>query len=186
MVSNLNDLDKRLRFFGINGRTKRAINSFLPVMLPQMDAIASRFYGYLLNFPEAQAVLKSHNNNKKLQDRQVKHWIKLFSCRFDDEFYKYSLNIGKIHYVHKVSPYLYIGGYAHIQADLAQIASTHYADPDMRAAVLAAIARLIALDMDLALSAYTREHWLQGRPTAARPKVEARQQPAAETTVFVC
>ena len=102
MVSNLNDLDKRLRFFGINTKTKRAINSFLPVMLPKMDGIAERFYGYTLNFPEAQTILAPHYRTKKLQERQVNHWIKLFSCHFDEEFYKYSLNIGKIHYINKV------------------------------------------------------------------------------------
>lgn len=186
MVSNLNDLDKRLRYFGINGKTKSAINGFLPVMLPKMNAIAERFYGYTLNFPEAQTILAPHYANKNLQQRQVKHWVKLFSCRFDEEFYMYSLNIGKIHYINKVYPYLYIGGYSYIQCELVQLASNQYSDPEMRTSVLTAISRLIALDMDLALTAYTREHWLQIGAEIGSPKATSKRAGEAANTVFVC
>lgn len=160
-MSGQSDLEKRLKFFGIDSNTKRAINNFLPVLLPEMESIADRFYGYTLNFPDAQAILSPFYSNNTLRDRQVKHWTKLFSCRFNKKFYEYSINIGKIHYNNKVYPYLYIGSYNFIQCEIMHLASNYYLESSRRNSVLTAINQLISLDMDLALSAYTREHWLR-------------------------
>lgn len=164
-MSEQSVLEKRLKFFGIDNNTKRTINDFLPILLPEMGSITDRFYGYTLNFPDAQTILAPFYGNNTLRDRQVKHWTKLFSCRFDKKFYDYSINIGKIHYTYKVFPYLYIGSYNFIQCEIMNLASFYYSEPDRRNSVLAAINRLIALDMDIALSAYTREHWLRSERT---------------------
>ena len=181
-MSDQSDLQKRLRFFGIDTETKRVVSDFLPILLPRMEAITDRFYGYTLNFPDAKSILAPFYANNTLRDRQVKHWIKLFSCRFDKEYYEYSLNFGKIHYKYKIIPYLYIGSYSFIQCELMNLVSIHYSDTDSRSATLAAINRLIALDMDLALSAYTREHWLSNDRQAS-PEYLTQ---SGTDTVFVC
>ncbi len=180
-------MEKRLRFFGINSKTKRAINGFLPVVLPKIDSIADRWYGYTLNFPEARRILAPHYSNNILKEKQIKHWVKLFSLRFDQEFLSYSLKIGKIHYINKVSPYLYIGGYNFIQCELMELIMAHYKEAEERSAALNGLNQLIAFDMDLALSAYTREHWLHdSEKTDAKDSKSTAEKTLESNTVLVC
>lgn len=163
------DLNKRLRFFGINKTTKREIGGFMPVLLPKIDGLADKFYGYTRNFSEARHILAPHYENNRLKDKQIKHWIRLFLCKFDEEYLAYGLKIGRIHFKHKVNPYLYIGSYNYIQCEFIELASKHYSDAKIQRGVLTAINRLIALDMDIALSAYTREYWLHNKVPIKKP-----------------
>ncbi len=167
-MGNLKDLEKRMRFFGINTDTKRTIGEFYPLMLRKIDSFADNFYAHTLNFPEAKRILQKYYDDSSLKDRQVKHWIRLFSCKFDQEYLNYAMKIGQIHYQNKVSPYLYIGGYNFLQCELLALASENYPKAETRNRLLMAITRLIALDTDIAMSAYTRALWTHGGAAAKK------------------
>ncbi|MDA0664309.1 MAG: protoglobin domain-containing protein, partial [Proteobacteria bacterium] len=96
-----------------------------------------------------------------LKYNQKKHWLALFSCRFDKKYVASTMHIGQIHFHHNVAPYLYIAGYNYFHCALIKIIAKQEALSDDLPTVLPAIAKVISLDMDLSLSVYTREYWRQ-------------------------
>lgn len=64
-----------------------------------------------------------------------------------------------MHYKFGVAPYLYITGYNFFQCELIKLISEDRAEDVDLSSVLTSVIKVINLDMDLALSAYTREYW---------------------------
>lgn len=130
-----------------------------PIFHSSLDDIIRGFYYHILSFPEGRKILSDPDVIARLPERQKSHWITLFSCKFDDIYAKNAINIGKVHFKNKVSPYVYISGYNYFQCELIKAVSAECRGDADLAAMLMSIAKVISLDMDLALSAYTREYW---------------------------
>lgn len=76
------------------------------------------------------------------------------------------MKVGQIHYDNKIPPYLYMAGYNFVHCEIITLASQKYGNSSDLPNILSSITRLVTLDMDLSMSAYTREHW-RGAPAAA-------------------
>jgi hemoglobin-like flavoprotein len=148
--------------FGIDGDTKHNIRLFEPLLHVKLEGIIERFYAHLISFPEARKILERQKIKDHLQPAQEKHWMRLFSCDFDEEYVSSAVRVGRRHYESKVAPYLYIGGYNFFHCELIRTASEHYGRSSDLPNILTAITRVVSLDMDLALFAYTREYWRRG------------------------
>lgn len=153
------DIKNRLELLGIDEDTKHNIKQFYPVFSRSIDDIILKFYSHIVSFPEAQTIFKDFDIKGRLRSLQSAHWLRLFSCEFDDEYVNNALKIGQIHYTNRVAPYLYMAGYNMFHCEVIRVASEEYHDTIYLPHVLTAVTRVITLDMDLSLSAYTREHW---------------------------
>jgi hypothetical protein len=160
-MPNLIDLEKRLRLLGITNDTKHNIGVFYPHFLNAIDDIAGQFYAHLLSFPEGKSLLADQDIKNSLKPRQQAHWIELFACQFNERYVTNALRVGQIHYKRKIAPYLYMAGYNFFHCQIISVASQHFGTALELPNLLASITRVVTLDMDLALSAYTREHWRQ-------------------------
>lgn len=169
-ASSATDLTKRLALFGITEETRTNVEMFRLVMNDHLEGIIYRFYRHIMSFPEGKRLIGSEDRVPVLAEKQREHWRKLFSCRFDTEYAESAQFIGMVHLRAGVAPYLYIAGYNFFLCELTKLAASHYAGSMVISGVLSSITRIISLDMDLALSVYTRE---MSRLVAAKATKEA-------------
>lgn len=157
MTEALN-IETRLRLLGIGNDTRHNLSVFYPVFGDALERIVEKFYAHILTFPAAAELLAGSDVKNHLMLRQKAHWDKLFSCRFDQDYVTEAIRIGKVHFDRKVPPYIYIAGYTFFHGQIIRLATRHYDATTGLQEVLIGAGRLIALDMDLALSAYMREY----------------------------
>jgi heme-based aerotactic transducer len=155
------DLQKRLDLLMINNDTKHNLNKLLPVFKEDLDDIVRRFYAHIMSFPDVEKILKSEDRIAPLKEKQKKHWISLFSCRFDNKYVESAVRVGQIHFKHGIAPHLYIAGYNFFHCALIQAVAQRHASAYELTNLCASVTRVISLDMDLSLSVYTREYWRQ-------------------------
>ncbi len=155
MSEQLN-IAKRLKLLNIDQRTVEATAKFKPTLLGALDLEIEKFYQHFLAAWETAEILGGRDLNK-LHGHQKVHWLKLFSCQFDQDYVRDALHVGHMHYEYGIAPYIYISGYNFFHCRLIRLATRHHTDPAELTDILVAITRLVSLDMDLALSAYTRD-----------------------------
>jgi methyl-accepting chemotaxis protein len=153
------DLSKRLKLLNISDTTIANLKVFYPTVDREADNLVAEFYRFVHQMPATAAIFHGYDIEKHLKPAQKRHWKSLFSGRFDDEYTDQAIRIGTIHYRRKVAPYLYIAGYNYFHCEMIRLAALHYDGMDL-AQILQAIAKAVALDMDLALTSYTRAAWL--------------------------
>ena len=158
-TSSLGDtLSKRLRLLGITDITIENIRTFRPTFDRNIDVIIHNFYEHMTSFPDAMAIFLRGHDLSSLKRYQKAHWEKLFGCNFNEDYLNSAIKIGMIHYKHKVPPYLYIAGYNFFHCEIIRFCSIDYKGLDLPNA-LSSITRIISLDMELALSSYTKMEW---------------------------
>ena len=157
-------IEKQLALLQIDADTIRRVRSMQRVVDAGLDSIVREFYRHMLTFPEGKALFSSAETVQQLANKQREHWRKLFACTFDETFVKTAQTVGQAHYRHRVAPYLYIAGYTFFHGEIARVLCERYSGhrelPDM----LVAMTRIIGLDMDLAISIYTKEYWSHTEP----------------------
>jgi hypothetical protein len=157
-------IEKQLALLRIDPDTIRRVRSMQRVVDAGLDTTVREFYRHMLTFPEGKTFFADANTVQSLANKQREHWRKLFACTFDESFVTTAQTVGQAHYQHKVAPYLYIAGYAFFQGEIARMLCERYAGSRELPDMLVAMTRIIALDMDLAISIYTKEYWSQGQP----------------------
>lgn len=152
-------LDIRLALLSISAETTALIVSLGPMLDAELDAILRRFYKHIRSHPESQALIADDAMEKRLRARQKAHWLRLFSCRFDEEYVASALAVGRAHLRARVAPHIYIAGYNFILCELIKAVVARHAGAMEVSGLVTAMTRIVYLDMDLALSTYTRELW---------------------------
>ncbi|MDO8379355.1 protoglobin domain-containing protein [Phenylobacterium sp.] len=146
------DIDGRLARFQIDGSTQTNLRQFKLLRSGGLDPVISRFYEYVHRFPETQAMLKGHDEDR-LRQRQKEHWRRLLSCEFDRSYVHSCLLVGLAHYHARVSPHTYMAAYSFFQAELLRSAMKLHTPAEMEALSIS-IGKVIMLDMSIALNAY--------------------------------
>lgn len=133
------------RFPGI----ARSIAKFAPRIL-------ERFYGKVRADPERARYFTTPQMMDSARNRQMQHWIDLFSGRIDQGYLDRAARIGQIHARVGLEPTFYIGAYASILSDLieAEIGRSWFGRAKARK--LGTLVKMALLDMDLATSAYLK------------------------------
>ena len=170
-------LQKRLDLLMINADTRYNLRKVIPVFREDLDFIVEKFYAHIRQFPEISQIFTGKAQIDALKKRQKQHWIKLFSCRFDDSYVNSAIRIGKIHFTQGVAPSLYIAGYNYFHCELIAAVAKRQSNPRELSEVLTSICRVISLDMDLSLSVYTQEYRDKQEPGNDSPE-------AANTTAW--
>ena len=76
---------------------------------------------------------------------------------------RWAVRIGQAHFDHKVPLRLYLAGQSHFYCAIIERAARRFGGSRELPVILASIARILSLDVDLATSAYTRALW-RGEP----------------------
>jgi len=156
---------QRLNFLMIDDETRRSLEEFAPTLKEALPSVLEEFYNHLRSYPEMMKFFSSESRVAHAKTAQFDHWIKLFSGRFDSEYFASVKKIGLTHSRIGLEPRWYIGGYAFTLNKLLEMATRHhrsYLHPEAAriklASLLRAINQAVMLDMELAISVYLEEN----------------------------
>lgn len=153
-------LAARKRLLGIDESTIYDVRLVRPFLAEQLESIVDELYRHLLSFPECARLLPARETDM-LKMKQKAHWLRMLDCRFDDAYASYAVRIGQTHFERKIPPHIYLAAYNYVQClVVARLTATLHRKTEL-AAILSSLSRVITLDIDLALSAYTRAFWTQ-------------------------
>lgn len=154
--------NQRLEFFGLNQSACAALNANQDIIRKALPQRLNEFASHVSNWPEAAAHFKTEDIKQRALSGQQKHWARIASGQFDQNYLKSSLMVGYTHNRIGLEPRWYIGGYATLTSGLVMSIIDEVLknplsvnrDRALLKDVLNAMIRGIFLDMDLAISTY--------------------------------
>lgn len=150
---NSGDLGARIRFMRIAPATGESLRAIWKIVEPALPAILDDFYRHVTSEPNLRTLLG--DKIPRLKQAQIRHWQKLFTARFDSDYYEGVRAIGLVHHRIGLAPRWYIGGYSFVLERLSELAvRAHRFSPAKLQAMLAAMNKAVMLDMDIAISVY--------------------------------
>lgn len=141
----------RTDFMGITPDSSHLLQEFWQIAQPHLPDILEGFYRHVGSIPALATMVG--NEVPRLKKAQGSHWERLFSGRFDDEYFNGVRTIGLIHNKIGLEPRWYIGGYNYVLGQLTDIAIQAYRGKRLQP-VIRAINAAVLLDIDVAVSVY--------------------------------
>ncbi|WP_289149871.1 globin-coupled sensor protein [uncultured Salipiger sp.] len=145
---------EQLERFHLGKAAQEDLKRAAPLLIPQLDAVLNGFYERALADPEAAAFFKDDSRVDYARDAQKKHWAKLLSGQFDDEYFGSVERIGRVHAAIDLPLEVYMSAYALASSDLLQrlIATLSFRLVGPSAArarrMIGAVNRAFALDIE--------------------------------------
>jgi methyl-accepting chemotaxis protein len=159
------DRDERLRFLGIDAATCTLLSKAKPTISKLLPDIIESFYSHLEQWPNMIKMFRDKAAMNHAKERQLQHWLALFSGDFGPGYFDSVRAIGKVHSVLGLEPRWYLGGYAltlsRLYAALLESQPRTWR-PQLQirqtAELMRAINLAVMLDMDLVISTYLEEN----------------------------
>jgi methyl-accepting chemotaxis protein len=158
------ELSERLAFVGIDEATRTTLAEALPTLEKELPAVIDLFYANLRRWPEQMAIFDGQSSMNRASSLQLKHWLRLFSGRFDEDYVRSVRTIGLVHSKIGLDPRWYLGGYSFVLAKLFPIVAKRFGGGVFRngaakaAKVITAMQQAAMLDMELAVTVYLDEN----------------------------
>jgi methyl-accepting chemotaxis protein len=157
---------KKLAFLRLDDEARSLLGEFRPTVEKMIPAILDDFYAHICREESLARMFVDEAHIAHAREAQAKHWMRMFSGTFDDEYFDSVARIGKAHCQLGLEPGWYIGGYglvkqALVDAVLKSAVGGHGFNAKGRVAkaskLIQSIDKAISLDMDLAISVYLAE-----------------------------
>ncbi len=157
---------KRLAFLRLDDEARSLLSEFRPTVEGLIPAILDRFYDHIRKDESLDAMFVDEAHIVHAREAQAEHWMRMFSGRFDDEYFGSVERIGKAHCQLGLEPGWYIGGYGLVKQELigavlssvaSGLALNAKARVEKASRLIQSIDKAISLDMDLAISVYLAE-----------------------------
>ncbi|WP_193184103.1 methyl-accepting chemotaxis protein [Nisaea sediminum] len=145
----------RLAFAGLDKNTLADMKAIWPVIEAGLPSVLDAFYTHVSAAPETAAILEKGPGIDALKRAQTEHWRTVFNDGFSAEHLERAIRIGKIHAKIGLTPRWYIGAYTFTQPLLFKLIAKKYKRTEDALRYCNAVARAVAIDMDLALEAYS-------------------------------
>jgi methyl-accepting chemotaxis protein len=105
-------LEERLSFLGIAANQKRDLHNIMPVITDSLSSSLDTFYNKAKTVPHTAKFFANDAHIAHAKSMQVKHWSRIASGRFDEDYVKAVSAIGHTHAKLGLEPRWYIGAYA--------------------------------------------------------------------------
>ncbi len=158
------DISERLAFLSLGDEDRRLVRAFRPIIQSHIDEILTDFYRHLRSFPAVASFFGDDVAVARAKAAQTRHWVRLFSADFNDEYMASVREVGRTHNRIGLHPQWYVGGYARVLAQLLALAVSssklrpfRRSDRERLKALQSAVTRAVMLDIELALSIYLEE-----------------------------
>ncbi|MEO3429173.1 protoglobin domain-containing protein [Pelagibius sp. CAU 1746] len=158
---------KKLEYLRIDQEARSLLSEFRPTVEKLIPQILDDFYRHIGEEDELRSMFVNEAHAAHAREAQAKHWMRMFSGKFDDEYFDSVARIGKAHCQLGLQPGWYIGGYGLIkQALIAAVLKEAAAGAvsfngkgrlAKASKLIQSIDKAISLDMDLAISVYLAE-----------------------------
>ncbi|WP_315773121.1 MULTISPECIES: globin-coupled sensor protein [unclassified Bradyrhizobium] len=161
-MTDLQTLQSRLDFIGIDNATREALRELRPLIGKVLPGLLEQFYAHVGKYPHLAKMFSTPAAMRHAKQAQHDHWMSLATAKFDDAYVKSVTRIGMAHNRMGLEPRWYIAGYSLIVTGLQKAIETEIADGwfggqsarEKKAALQAAITKAAMIDMDLAISVY--------------------------------
>ncbi len=148
------DANTRRAFHEIDADSLRLLAEIWGKLEDKLGPILDRFYQHLSRFPETASLI-ANSNVESLKAAQRRHWKKLFTSGFDDDFMAECNAIGRAHQRIGLEPRWYMGGYSMVLGELMGLINRGSGIPQRhRQAAREAVVKAVMMDMDLSISVY--------------------------------
>jgi len=160
------DRSRKLAYLRIDDDTKKLLNASWRILRSAIPSILDEFYAHVTAEAHLKAMFRDPAHIRHAKQAQTRHWERMFSGRFDEDYFASVERIGKTHCRLGLEPGWYIGGYNlvkdRITGQLLEEAASGAAIGRRRriaeaARMLQAVDKAIALDMDLSIDVYLSE-----------------------------
>jgi signal transduction histidine kinase len=173
-------LEQRLAFLGLGAEERAALADLGPILERHAGRLVAAFYRHLLSFEDTRALLSAPEVKERLMAKQREYLLSLSNPGLDEEYVEDRLRIGEVHARVGLDTRWYMGAYAHYFSLLApMICEAHRGEPLRAERDVVALVKLLFLDAQLAIDAYTerRERQLEylNRELAASGRELARR-----------
>lgn len=146
---------QRLAFLDYGPADDALLADLREFALAHVDAIVDEFYEHLLQFEETRALLRDPALVQRLKKLQREYFLELTSGRLDAGYFESRLRVGAAHARINLRPEWYLGTYNLYLRLVIERLRTHFADDPVRlSGTIAALTKVIFLDMGLAIDAY--------------------------------
>ncbi len=159
--SNIRQLRERLDFVSLNAESVQAMSEISEVIVGSLDHALDTFYARVKSVPETARFFSSDAHIGQAKAMQKKHWARISSGRFDQDYVNAVTTIGRTHARLGLEPRWYIGGYALMVEQILRAVIGHELKGFLQekkarrlSASLSAIMKSAFLDMDYAISTY--------------------------------
>ncbi|MEQ8823970.1 MAG: globin-coupled sensor protein [Filomicrobium sp.] len=147
------DLEPRLAFAKITPSHIQMLPQVWQVIRPELNQILAGFYSHLATVPKLNSLVAGKQS--QLISAQISHWERLFSGTIGEDYAKSVLAVGQAHFRIGLEPRWYIAGYQLIINDLIGVlVAKSSMRPNQLKERMAAMTKIIMLDLDYAISAY--------------------------------
>ena len=147
--------NERLGFFGLDEAAAVRLRACQPALMAAVPEILDDFYRYIKGWPQIWPLIGSDERAAKEKVNRLRHWDRLFSGKFDDDYFEQSRRIGKAHEKIGLEPRWYTGGYAILLSRvLAVLVDRNKRKPDNLKAEIDVVTRAVLLDIELAITMY--------------------------------
>ena len=161
----------RLTYLNITPETCKLLREFWPIVQPALPGILDAFYNHVGGIPALATLIGQQR--PRLMKAQAQHWERLFSGRFDREYFDSVRAVGHAHNRIGLAPRWYIGAYSFVLRKLLTLATRQR--PFVRGhagALCGAVTTAVMLDIDLSISTY-QEAMMEERQRRQRQVSEA-------------
>lgn len=149
-------MQELIRYIGIDTRTEILAERLWYLLEGWVDEIMTRFYSSTRQ--SSAGLMLDELTIERLKLRQKQHWQSLFSSAFDERYVRSVSMIGIRHHEIGLDSKWYIAGYAIIKAAFAEKIMEAPLPLKAKTALIVTLEKYVAVDMALALSAYSS--WL--------------------------
>ncbi|MEO1039315.1 MAG: globin-coupled sensor protein [Pseudomonadota bacterium] len=162
MVDARSKFESRLNFIGFSEADARALRSLHSVVKACLPGVLDAFYADLAGHPEIYAMFGSEAGVAHAKEKQLEHWLKIVSARFDADYEASVGRIGAAHARLDLKPEWYFGAYNQLMIGMAHaVLDQERAEPmlgrwrkaaDGPRSKVAALIKAVMLDMELVMS----------------------------------
>ncbi|MEI2383684.1 globin-coupled sensor protein [Breoghania sp. JC706] len=146
-------LKERIEFLQLTAEDGELVRKAWTLVRSELDDIMRGFYAHVRTAEQLAVLARGHED--RLAQAQKKHWARLFSFSFDEDYVQSARRIGLAHVKIGLEPAWYIGGYAFVMTRLIAIIGRKRRFSGAGVAqMIAAVNKVVMLDMDLAISTY--------------------------------
>ncbi|MGI6246280.1 MAG: protoglobin domain-containing protein [Pseudochelatococcus sp.] len=160
------DISDRISFLGIDAEVTATLREIYPTIENALPGILDAFYGHIMARPDIALLFgatpeEARSTIEHARRGQAKHWQRLFSGRFDEDYVASVQKIGLVHNRIGLEPSRYIGGYMilldHLNTLISRACVSRLnpaAAREKAGRMIGAVSRAVMLDMDIAISTY--------------------------------
>src|SRR5262245_38345259 len=146
---------ERLEYFGLGPADREALRDLAPLARHTVDGLVAEFYGYLLRFPELEALLRAEPDRlERLKKTQRAYFLQLTEGRLDEDYFESRLRVGDAHQRVGLRPAWYLGAFALYLRVAIRALAVDTGERQRMLPAFEALIKIVILDMSLAMNTY--------------------------------